>query len=78
MFAPRPDRVPPPACGGMLVGGETARASGLGEGARLMIGALATLGVAVRSIEAGLAVPGERAAAKDQPPAPPGSRWCCM
>ncbi len=45
-LAPRPDRTIPPAGAGLLVVGEFSRASGLGEGARLMLHALETLGVA--------------------------------
>ncbi len=59
LLAPRPDQQPPRAHGGVLVGGELGRASGLGEGARLMAGALGQLGVPCWSIEAGLPVPGE-------------------
>lgn len=42
-LAPRPARVPPPAASGLAICGETARASGIGEGARLMLEALAAL-----------------------------------
>lgn len=45
--APRPDRPPPPAEPGIAVGGELARASGLGEGARLTLQALELAGVPV-------------------------------
>lgn len=45
LLAPRPDRVPPPARLGVAVGGELDRASGLGEGARLMVAGLRALGV---------------------------------
>ncbi len=57
--APRPDRPAPavPPGAGLLVGGEIGRASGLGEGARLMIAAARTLGLATAGIEAGI-VPG--------------------
>lgn len=44
-LAPRPDRTPPAPCLGVAVGGELGRASGLGEGARLMLTALRALGV---------------------------------
>jgi glycosyltransferase involved in cell wall biosynthesis len=71
-LAPRPDAVPPPAAAGLVVGGEIGRASGLGEGARLMLAALAQLGVPVWAIEAGLRVPGE-AAAGGAPPVPDGA-----
>ena len=58
-MAPRPDQPAPavPAGAGLLVGGEIGRASGLGEGARLMIAAARTLGLAAAGIEAGI-VPG--------------------
>ena len=42
-----------------MVGGEIGRASGLGQGARLMAAALAQLDVPVWTIEAGLRMPGE-------------------
>ena len=45
LVAPRPDTPPPPARGGIVVGGEIGRASGLGEGARIMDQALRQLGV---------------------------------
>ena len=54
-----PDRPAPPAQAGIIVGGEISRASGLGEGARLMASALRGLEVAVWTMEAGLSVPGE-------------------
>jgi glycosyltransferase involved in cell wall biosynthesis len=53
----------------MVVGGETARASGLGEGARLMVAALHQLSIPVWSFEAGpMAAPGRDAV----PEVPPG------
>ena len=45
MFAPRPDRSPPVARHGIAVAGELGCASGLGEGARLMLRGLQLLGV---------------------------------
>ncbi len=45
LLAPRPDRVPPPVREGVIVVGELGRASGLGEGARLVLAGLAALGV---------------------------------
>ncbi len=42
-----------------MVGGEVGRASGLGEGARLMAGALRQRNIPVWTIQAGLSVPGE-------------------
>jgi len=62
-LAPRPDPVPPPVQGGVAVLGETARASGLGEGARLMHAALGTLGVPAWLIDAAPRLPGEPAGA---------------
>lgn len=61
-LAPKPDRVPPPVCGGIVVGGEIGRASGLGEGARIMAGALDRIGVPHVSIETGA---GSRARNRD-------------
>ncbi len=45
LVAPRPDQPAPQVQGGVAVGGELDRASGLGEGARLMLHGLAKLGV---------------------------------
>ncbi len=45
LLAPRPDQPAPPACAGIAVAGELDRASGLGEGARLMLHGLEALGV---------------------------------
>ncbi len=59
-LAPRPDRVPPPAQLGIAVAGELDRASGLGEGARLMLSGLDALGVRRWALRAG------------DPPPPPG------
>ncbi len=61
-LAPRPDRVPPERCKGIVIGGEIGRTSGLGEGARIMGRALERLGVAHASIEAG---PGSRGSVRD-------------
>jgi glycosyltransferase involved in cell wall biosynthesis len=52
-LAPRPDRVPPSAQAGLAVCGEFNRASGLGEGARLMAAAAETLGVKMWRIDSG-------------------------
>ena len=52
--APRPHRLPPATADGVVVGGEIGRASGLGEAARIMAGALDRLGVPHAAIEAGL------------------------
>jgi len=67
-LAPRPDQPPPPARVGAAVGGELQRASGLGEGARLMLAGLERLGVPRWSFGAGVPVPGEAAEAADMPP----------
>jgi hypothetical protein len=58
-LAPHPDAVPPPVRRGVAVCGETARASGLGEGARLMHAALDLLGVPAWLIDAAPRLPGE-------------------
>ncbi len=74
-IAPRPDRNPPPAAHGIAVGGELSRASGLGEGARLMLRAAGHLGLPAWPIDLG--APGARgvsdvaAAPADLPPADP-------
>jgi glycosyltransferase involved in cell wall biosynthesis len=57
LLAPRIDRNPPPACAGVVVAGELSRASGLGEGARLMLGALQQLGVPVWPLDVGALLP---------------------
>jgi glycosyltransferase involved in cell wall biosynthesis len=62
LLAPRPDQPVPEASGGIVVAGELDRASGLGEGARLMAAAAAGLGLPVRTLEAGLRIPGEAGA----------------
>jgi len=70
--APRPDRRPPAAVGGIAVVGELSRASGLGEAARLMRLALTGLGVATWSLDIGARLPGgsaEAAPRMDVPPA---------
>jgi len=58
-LAPRPDQPPPAARVGVGVGGELRRASGLGEGARLMLAALGELRVPAWGFDAGVPVPGE-------------------
>lgn len=47
----------PPAAGGVAVGGEFSRSSGLGEGARLMLAALEELGVPAWQVEPGRKLP---------------------
>ncbi len=68
-LAPRPHWPPPPVQGGIVVGGEIGRASGLGEGARLMHAALGTLGVPAWTIDCAVGAPGE-ASAPTQPGRP--------
>jgi glycosyltransferase involved in cell wall biosynthesis len=58
-LAPRAQWPAPKAAGGIIVGGEIGRASGLGQGARLMFAALGGLGIPAWQIEAALPVPGE-------------------
>ena len=58
-LAPHPDARPPGVSNGVVVGGEIGRASGLGEGARLMLAGLEQLGVPAWGLSAGLRVPGE-------------------
>jgi glycosyltransferase involved in cell wall biosynthesis len=58
------------AQGGIVVGGEIGRASGLGEGARLMHAAFGLLGVPAWTIDCAVGVPGEtNAPAQSQQPA---------
>ncbi len=59
LLAPHPDRRPPGSSSGVTVAGEIGRASGLGEGARIMADATETLGIRVARREAGLVLPGE-------------------
>ncbi len=63
-LSPRPDPVPPPRCGGVVVGGEIDRSSGLGEGARIMARALAHMAVPHEAVPAG---PGLRAGTANWP-----------
>ncbi len=51
LLAPRPDHAPPPPRAGMVVGGELARASGLGEAARLMARVIAGFGLATWQVD---------------------------
>ncbi len=71
MLAPKPDRMPPSACDGVIVAGEIARASGLGESARIMRRALDALDVPAWSMQAGLTVPGETDRPAEARPRPP-------
>jgi glycosyltransferase involved in cell wall biosynthesis len=59
LIAPHPDPLPPPAREGVVVAGELARASGLGEAARLMRDAIGSLGVATWSVDIGVPIPGD-------------------
>ena len=59
LLAPRPTQPAPTARHGLVVAGELARASGLGEGARLMLAGLQELGVPGWPLRAGLRLPGE-------------------
>jgi glycosyltransferase involved in cell wall biosynthesis len=58
-FAPRPAWPAPAAAAGVAVAGEIGRASGLGEGARLMLAGLAALNVPHWAIDTGSGLPGE-------------------
>jgi glycosyltransferase involved in cell wall biosynthesis len=53
LIAPRPDRTPRPPAHGLAVGGELSRASGLGEGARLMLLSASQLGLPTWSLDVG-------------------------
>ena len=66
LVAPKPDRRPPASCDGVIVGGEVRRASGLGQGARIMHRALQAMEVPAFLLQAGLDVPGERLQASPQ------------
>ncbi len=57
-LAPHPDQPAPPARAGIAVAGELDRASGLGEGARLMLHGLAALGVPAWAMRRGAPAPG--------------------
>src|SRR5665213_1419095 len=50
-LAPRPDKLPQAATRGLAVGGELSRASGLGEGARLMLRGAEQLGLPVWPVD---------------------------
>jgi glycosyltransferase involved in cell wall biosynthesis len=58
-FAPRPAWPAPPVACGVAVAGEIGRASGLGEGARLMLAGLAALKIPHWAIDTGSGLPGD-------------------
>jgi len=58
LLAPSASREPPATCSEIVIGGEIDRASGLGEGARVMGRALDALGVRRQMVAAGLRLPG--------------------
>ena len=70
LLAPRPDRTPPRASGGIAVAGEISRPSGLGESARLMIAALQGMGVPTAPLDLGDALSGPRAITVPKPGMP--------
>jgi glycosyltransferase involved in cell wall biosynthesis len=72
MLAPKPDKGLPAVAAGIGVCGEWRRASGLGEGARLMHAGLESLGVPSWLVDAAPFVPGHAQAAPDAMP-PPGA-----
>jgi glycosyltransferase involved in cell wall biosynthesis len=71
-LAPRASFPAPAVAAGLAVGGEIFRASGLGEGARLMLAALDQLGVPHWAFQAGLDVPGEDCGERRLPEVPAG------
>ena len=76
LIAPRPARPPPPALRGLAVGGELSLATGLGEGARLMLQGAAKLGLSTWSLDVGppmrqLATPEHAAEMGISPSEPP-------
>jgi glycosyltransferase involved in cell wall biosynthesis len=60
LLAPRPAKPVPAVSGGIVVVGEFTRASGLGEGARLMLSALKRLGVPCWGLDIGHLLPAHR------------------
>ena len=72
-LAPAPDRLAPRTCDGIIVAGEIARASGLGESARIMSRALEALQVRTWPMQAALPVPGEALDPIAAPTTPPSS-----
>jgi glycosyltransferase involved in cell wall biosynthesis len=72
LLAPRPDRDPPPVHTGIAIVGELSRASGLGEGARLMIAGLEQLRVPCWPVDVSACFPGNSAGMRAvSPPAVP-------
>ncbi len=71
MMAPAVTRPPPASRHGIAVGGELTRSSGLGEGARLMIAALSSLGVANWPVDVGAALPASAGGAPHPIASPP-------
>ncbi len=69
-LTPRATWPAPAAAQGLAVGGEISRASGLGEGARLMLAALDRLGVPHWGLQAGVDVPGEACGERSLPDVP--------
>ena len=65
-LAPHPDPTPQPPANGLVVGGELSRASGLGEGARLMLRGAARLGLPTWPMDLG--APGLGHVAEVDPP----------
>jgi glycosyltransferase involved in cell wall biosynthesis len=61
LLAPHPDQPAPPARAGIAVAGELDRASGLGEGARLMLHGLDALGIPAWPMRRGRLLPPEGA-----------------
>ena len=74
-LAPRPDRAPSIPTPGLIVGGELSRASGLGEGARLMLRGVERLGLPAWPVEVAAPVGGGtgEVACTDRGPAPAGT-----
>jgi glycosyltransferase involved in cell wall biosynthesis len=73
LLAPRPDRRPPAAQGGIAVSGELSRASGLGEAARLMLTALDGIGIPNWRLDVGDRLPGGRMGLWEMQHPPPGA-----
>ena len=70
-LAPRKSTALPPTTPGIAVVGELSRASGLGEGARLMLRALRELGIPSHPMDIGPLLPGHRAVLPSPGCAPP-------